>query len=102
MPATHTIERIAFDIPVSTEQVITVAHKVATQPDSNFVIDTTTQAVGTDGVLNPALVITGLAYDTYYTVRVSNSCGDGRVAYETFKTGVNPCPDIAHVYGTVN
>lgn len=94
-----TIEQVAFDTLVSADQVLTIEHKLATDPDTSFVIDTTSAPVLPDGTLDPAFVISGLLYETYYTVRISNSCGVGAVAYRTFLTGENPCPDVARVYG---
>lgn len=95
-----TIEQVAFDTLVTEDQVLTIEHKLAAAPDSTFVVDTTSAPVGANGVLDPAFVISGLAYETYYTVRISNTCGgDGVVAYRTFLTGENPCPDVERIYG---
>jgi hypothetical protein len=101
MAAEITIQSIAFDGVVAANQTVTVAHKLATAPDSTFVVDTTMQIVLPNGAFDPAYVISGLAYSTRYTIRVSNTCGDGMVAYMTLLTKENPCPDIARVFGTV-
>ena len=84
-----------------TDQVVSVSHKLAIDPDTSFVIDTTTQNVTINGQFDPAFTISGLLFDTWYTIMVANNCGTGQVAYITIKTEDNPCPDITQVYGTV-
>jgi hypothetical protein len=101
MPGDITITSIAYEGLVTVPQIVTVSHKVASDPDTSFIVDTTNQAVTINGQFDPALTISGLFFDTHYTVMVANSCGNGLVAYLTIKTDANPCPDISQVYGTV-
>lgn len=101
MPGDITITSIAYDGLAAAAQVVTVSHKLSTDPDTGFIVDTTTQAVTINGQFDPALTISGLLFDTHYTIMVANSCGAAKVAYLTIKTDANPCPDIAQVYGTV-
>lgn len=101
MPGDITITSIAYDGIVTAPQAVIVSHKLATDPDTNFVVDTVSQVVTVNGQFDPALTISGLLFGTWYTVMVANGCGDGRVAYITLRTDDNPCPDIDQVFGTV-
>jgi hypothetical protein len=101
MPKSITIETVSFNWPVSEPQTVAISHKKTVEPDTTFITDTTTQLVNTNGELDPAFTIENLDFDTRYTIRVSPVCGDGQVAYLTLQTGINPCPNIERVYGTV-
>lgn len=96
------LQQITFDTLVTVVQTVTIAHKLATDPDTSFVVDTTTQLVSPNGILQPEYIISGLANTTNYTVRFNNSCGVGMMAYRNFLTGTDPCPDISRVFGTVS
>jgi hypothetical protein len=102
MASTIVLQQIEFNTLVLVNQMVTISHKLASDPDTSFVVDTTTQVVLPNGTLQPEYIISGLANTTNFTVRINNTCGGQVIAYRNLLTGVDPCPDIQQIFGTVS
>lgn len=97
----YSITKIDWSSPPSTSQVISIEHKVSTDPDGSYILDTNSLLVPISGVLGVPFVISGLDWSTNYTIRGTNNCG-GTVFLKTIAVPANPCPEIIDITGTVN
>ena len=86
----YLIERINYSAPpASGNQFVSVFHKLISAPDSSYVTDGSHIEVYPNGVLVTPFEITGLAYGTEYTVKVSN---DYEERYDTINISMPPAP----------
>jgi len=101
MPASYTITKINWSSPPAVMQVCSVYHKLSADPDSAYVLDSASVQVQVNGTLVVPYVVTGLAFDTSYTIKMTNNCG-GEGATIVIETPNDPCPDITGITGTVS
>ena len=93
------IARVSFDNVPSANQIVTIEHRLTSDPDiiGSYTVDTTTQVVDVYGYLVPPFVITGLSSSTSYTVKIINNC-DGSFIEREYNTA--DCPDGNTITGT--
>lgn len=96
----YRITKIDWTSPPSTSQVVTIQHKIMTDPDSSYVTDTNSLLVPISGVLTTPFDVGPLDFSTTYTIRGSNNCG-GVLFTKNVAVPANPCPAITDITGTV-
>ncbi len=82
---------------------VIIQHRLTADPDAapSYTVDTLTAVINTDGTFQGApIVISGLLYNTSYTVWVKPPCGQG--FKKTFNTGAPACVDLTDVIGVVS
>lgn len=86
---------VTFSPTPTTNQVVTVKIKLATDPDvpASYTTLTTTALVLTNGDFSPPITISGLMDDTEYTILVTPNCGGGG-AMKNFVTGELEEPNL--------
>jgi len=93
------INSIVFSTPPASPKVVTIKHKLTSDPDVNasYTTDTTTLSVPVNGDISPDFVISGLLDETSYTVKIFTNCGGGSIMQDIV-TGV-VCPDVTGITG---
>lgn len=86
---------VTFSPTPTTNQIVTVKYKLASDPDvpASYTTVTTTALVLTNGDFSPPVNIPSLLDDTEYTVFVTPNCGGGG-AMKNFVTGVLEVPNL--------
>jgi hypothetical protein len=74
--ATYKVEKISFSSTPSATQHGTLEYKLATQPESSYVVVNSSVDVATDGTIieSPLPTITGLTSGLLYDIKFSNNC----------------------------
>lgn len=85
MPAKITITHVGLSNVPSTNQTCSFYYKLQSEPEINFQLVNNNVAVQPNGDLVTPLVISGLDFDTIYTVRCVNNCS-GNFVDEDFDT----------------
>jgi hypothetical protein len=105
MSATISITQVHFknNVTPAGPVVATVKWKLGAAPDvdGSYTTVTTNQAIATDGTLPSVLNITGLDYNTVYTIFVKpNNCGIG--VKKNFTTDPPSCVDVDDMTATIS
>lgn len=87
------IARVVFDNPPSENQLVTIKHRLSSDPDvdGSYTTDIVGQEINVYGYLLPPLVIDGLLSGELYTVKIINPCDDSEIEQEYL---MGDCPDV--------
>lgn len=90
-------------IPAAPITDVVIKYRLTSDPDvsGSYTTFTTTAVINTDGTLQGApVIISGLLFNTSYTVWIKPPCGNG--FKKAFVTAAPGCVDVTEITGTVS